>query len=181
MYVVSGRLKGKNIKIPPNVRPTNFRIKKIMLDVLRPVIKDTMVLDLFAGSGNLGIESLSTGARFCYFVDIKKRYSQIIERNLSTLGIRNLAQVLTKDAFKSIKDFYHKGIKFDIVFADPPYYKDYALKTLKYIDDYDIVKNSGFLVLQVFLKDKFITKLKNFEFLLHKRAGQDLILFSKHL
>jgi len=52
---------------------------------------------------------------------------------------------------------------------------------LKYIDDYDIVKNSGFLVLQVFLKDKFITKLKNFEFLLHKRAGQDLILFFKHL
>ncbi len=181
MYVVSGRLKGEVLKVPLHTRPTSNRVRKSLFSILKDELEDKEVLDLYAGSGSLGIEALSVGAKSCHFVDIKKRCIEIIRQNLTNLNLLHKGILHCKSSLKAIKDFYSEEKKFDIIFADPPYYKDEAFKLLQTLDCYDILSPSGLFILQVFLKDKIFWGVKKYKLILKKRFGQDLILFFTHV
>ena len=181
MRVVSGRLKGFNVDVPGGIRPTTSRVRKSIFSLLKEEVKGKRVLDIFSGSGILGVEALSLGSKSCDFVDLKKSCCMFIKKSLSSLGLRDKGNVFCKDAFSFIKRACIKGFRYDIIFADPPYFKDYALKTLKSLQDCDILSPQGFLVLQVFLKDRIVLESANLELVLKKRYGQDLLLFFKHV
>jgi 16S rRNA (guanine(966)-N(2))-methyltransferase RsmD len=118
-------------------------------------IKGTRVLDLFAGSGSLGIEAISRGASSVMFVDKFKYAVEIIKENLNILMPEDLrkTEVLSKDIKEAIKFLYDRKDKFDIIFLDPPYYKDWLRKCLKYLNIYDILSHSGFVIAEHFKKD----------------------------
>ena len=123
MRVIGGKLRGKEIKgyLIDGTRPTMDRVKESMFAIIQDNIKDSICLDLFAGSGSLGIEAISNGASKCYFVDNNKIAIKVINKNLENLNIKDQAIVIEKDYMDSLIYFRQNKIKFNIVLLDPPY------------------------------------------------------------
>jgi 16S rRNA (guanine966-N2)-methyltransferase len=121
LKILGGSLKGKDIKIPKTreTRPVTSLLRKSMFDTCQFYIENARVLDLFAGSGAIGIEALSRGARFCLFVDLGELQIKCIRENLEKLELRAKSAVLREDAFKFLNEFERDP--FDILFVDPPY------------------------------------------------------------
>ena len=145
MRVISGKYKGRflngfNIN---GTRPTMDRVKESMFAMIQDYLKDAIVLDLFAGSGSLGIEALSNGASKCYFVDNNQMAIDTIKKN--TIGIDDTV-ILKKDCFKALENF---DIKFDIILLDPPYHDNLINKTLKKIKYYNLLNEKGIIVCEV--------------------------------
>lgn len=147
MRIISGKYKGRNI-VGFNLegtRPTQSRVKESIFSMIQGKIPDVLVLDLFAGSGNLGIEALSNGAKYAYFVDINKDAYKIIRRNLQDLGIQN-AKVLQADYRKALTLLKGEGLKFHLVFLDPPY-KDLVLdEILEYLTEHNLLEEESLVI-----------------------------------
>lgn len=150
MRVISGIYKGRVLKAPAGIRPTEDRVKKALFDILGDV-SGLSFLELFAGSGAVGIEALSLGAKEVIFVEKERLASKILQENLNSLKAG--AFVLNKDVFDSLPQFSKNGKVFDLIFLDPPYYQELSKKTLQTLSAYDIVSPCGFIVIQHFKKD----------------------------
>ena len=133
MQVQTGIAKGKKLKIPKskNVRPTTSRIKKSIFDKLGN-LDGFLVLDLFSGSGNLGIEALSKNASVVTFVEKQKTVADILRENIKSCGFEGQVEILVIDYRKAIKYFIRENMKFDLILIDPPYgmLKDKEIKEL---------------------------------------------------
>lgn len=145
LRIIGGTARGIHIKTPDTqkTRPTLDRIKESVFNMLMPYIAETKVLDLFAGSGNLGIEALSRGALHAVFVDESKICRTIIEENLRKTKFMPQAQILTTDVIRALGIFKEEGRKFDLVFMDPPYNSNFLVKTLQMLNDFDIIGEEG--------------------------------------
>jgi 16S rRNA (guanine(966)-N(2))-methyltransferase RsmD len=136
MRVIAGAYKGRNLKSPPSmaVRPTSDRLRETLFNIIAPRIDDVRFLDLCAGSGAVGIEALSRGARHATFVDRSRRSCQLIESNVQLCRIPEeqfeIYQMTAEDYLRQSKDY-----PWDIVFFDPPYQEDY-LQTLDLLGNY---------------------------------------------
>ncbi len=141
MRVISGKYKGRKLLgfDINGTRPTMDRVKESMFGMIQSSINSSVVLDLFAGSGALGIESLSNGASFCYFVDNNKIAINTITKN--TEGIDN-KKIIFKDSYKFIKE---TDLKFDVIFLDPPYMIDLT-EIISIIYERDLLSENGILV-----------------------------------
>lgn len=134
MRVISGTARGKRLETLPGeeiTRPTAERVKEGMFSAVQFTLPGAMVLDLFAGSGQLGIEALSRGAKLCVFVDQNRSASETVARNLKACGLYAASRVLTTTA-----EGYLAGTRdrFDLVFVDPPYRQGLAAQMLPAVD-----------------------------------------------
>lgn len=136
------------------VRPTREVVRKAIFDVLGDAIFEKEVLDLFSGSGALGFEALSRGAKSVIFVENKPECIMTIRENISLLGVREGCQVIPKDVFFALNLFINKKLKFQLILADPPYYRDLAKKCLLKISECDILDKNSFLILEHYKKDE---------------------------
>ena len=170
MRVISGKYKGKKLLYEiEGTRPTMDRIKESLFAMLQNYIKDSIVLDLFAGSGSLGIEALSNGAKKCYFVDNNIKAIKIIEKNLENISD---SIVINNDCFKALKDF---NFKFDVVFLDPPYHNGMYEKVIKKIIELDLLNKEGIIVCE---SDTFINC--DLELIKEKKYGdKNIQIFKK--
>ena len=155
MRVISGLLKGRKIEgyDIEGTRPTMDRVKESVFGSIQNYIKESVVLDLFAGSGNLGIEAISNGSNFCYFVDNNNKCIDVINKNINNFNIRDKAKTLYMDYGKAIKYFNINNILFDIIFIDPPYDYNNINKCIRKILEYNILNKNGLLILE-FRDDK---------------------------
>jgi len=176
LKIIGGEFKGRTLRVPSGIRPASFRIKKSVFDILRGEIKDKVVLDLFGGSGALGVEALSLGAKRAVFLDISKACVNAIIKNVSAIRKFPYCSVLFKDSLGAIKSFNYKNVSFDIVFIDPPYYKGMVKKTLKALDEYDILTPSGYLVILCYRSDEFSDIYSRGNIVYDKVYGQSRIL-----
>ena len=156
MRIIAGKFKSRLVYSPKGVelRPTSDRVKESLFGILGAFIIDKAVLDLYSGTGNLGLETLSRGAASCVFVDSNVRCVAAIKQNLKELGINEGVEVVLKDSFKYIKDAAEKGAKFDIIFLDPPYYKDMIKKSLILLDYYNIITNHSVVIAEHHKRDE---------------------------
>lgn len=149
MRIITGKLKGRPITIPKTdkVRPTSDRTKEGIFSVIaaRRYFDNLRVLDLFAGSGNLGIEAISRGASHCTFVDNEPEHISHIQKTASSFGIEKSIQTLAMDT----KEFLEKNSgQFDLIFADPPY-DYYAMQELPdLILQKNLLEEDGWLILE---------------------------------
>ncbi len=145
MRVISGIYKGKNILgfDIDGTRPTMDRVKESMFAMVQDNIKDKVVLDLFSGSGSLGIEALSNGAKMCYFNDSNKIAYNTILKN--TKDIKNKV-ILNYDFKSALKYFKESNIKFDLILLDPPYKNNLLNESLKLISEYNLLNDLGIVV-----------------------------------
>ena len=154
MKILSGRLKGRNFYMPYGIRPTSDVIRKSLFDILGPDIEGVDFLDLFSGSGAVGLEAISRGAKNITFVEKDPKHVSVIEENLVLLELpleeRKERYFLVEkgDAFAVIKSLHAKGKRFDTVFVDPPYSRELAKKALKTLCAYDIVKPNSLVIFQ---------------------------------
>jgi len=123
MRVISGRARGLPLKAVPGheTRPTADRVKEALFSIIGPYFDGERVLDLFAGTGGLGIEALSRGAAHAVFVDVNPRSIEVVRRNLEAAKLSDLAEIYRNDAWKAVKALARKGQPFDLIFLDPPY------------------------------------------------------------
>lgn len=123
MKVISGTLKGRTILgyNIPGTRPTMDRVKESIFAMLGEKVKGSIVLDLFAGSGNYGIESISLAANKIYFNDYNNQCTKIIQKNLETFHCQEKSIILNMDYQKCLKFLKKQNIKLDLIFLDPPY------------------------------------------------------------
>lgn len=162
MRVISGKRKGKKLCGPKsnNIRPTEDRIKESMFNIISPIIEKATVLDLFAGTGSIGIEFLSRGAEKAIFVDNSIGSIQLINKNLNLTGFEADATVIKMDGLKALNIFSDKGLKFDYIFMDPPYDNiELYNKALEKISSLNILKNNGILIAEhnvsLLLREKY--------------------------
>ena len=160
MKVLSGLLKGRKIEgyNIEGTRPTMDRVKESLFGMIQDYIKDSIVLDLFAGSGQLGIEAISNGAKLCYFIDNNIEVIKILNKNINNLKIKEQSKVILSDWKKSLNDFANQNIKFDLIFVDPPYDYDVYEKILEKVSNLNLLNKNGLIILEhhnLKLKDKY--------------------------
>lgn len=130
MRIISGALKGRILApVKGRTRPTAAKVREAIFDILGPAVLEVVVLDLFAGTGALGIEALSRGAAQAVFVEDQPAALKVLRRNLETLGLQDLSLVLPLPVAAALKKLAAKGARFSLVFLDPPY-GDGAASTL---------------------------------------------------
>lgn len=134
MRVITGVAKGRKIRALDgiDVRPTIERVKEAMFSTIQFEIEGAKVLDLFAGSGQLGIEALSRGARHCTFVDSNAKSIDCIRENIKTVGFNDKSRIVPANSNSFLKGTTDE---FDFIFVDPPYEKGIIAKTLDSISD----------------------------------------------
>jgi len=149
MRVISGTANRRRLVTPKGlkVRPTTDRIKETLFNILAPRIADIRFLDLFAGSGGIGIEALSRGAAGCVFVDNDKDSMRCIKENLESCKLADRAQTVFSDATRAVAGLKTQGRKFDIIFMDPPYGKEIEKEVLYTMRD-SILADDGLIIVE---------------------------------
>jgi len=153
MRVISGRLKGKILKGPDDIRPVTSMIKEAIFNTLNWVDwENSKVLDLFCGAGNFGVEAISRGARYVVFIDKSRKSIEFVRKNLE--GVDWNGKLIISDFKSAIKNLFKKNEKFNIIFADPPFDLFLGDEVLKNIEKYDLLDSSGIVILRVRDKEK---------------------------
>lgn len=155
MRIISGFLRGREIKgyTIDGTRPTMDRVKESMFAIIQDYIKDSVCLDLFAGTGNLGIEAISNGAKKCYFVDKNKIATRIIKENINKFEIQDKCEVINKDYLDALDYFKENRIKFNIVFLDPPYDNHVITEIFKVLYRRRLLKRDAIVVCEYLDED----------------------------
>ena len=145
MRVISGSARGTVLHSIEDIstRPTLDRVKESLFNIIQNDIEDNTVLDLFAGSGAIGIEFLSRRAKQVYFCDKSSKAVAMIEKNLKKTKLKEKAIVYNKDYIDCINTV--KNIKFDIIFLDPPYKEEFALDAIEKISNLQLLKDDGII------------------------------------
>ena len=159
MRIISGKARGTILyTLEGNeTRPTLDRIKESLFNIIQARIKDSVVLDLFAGSGALGIEMLSRGASKAFFCDKSKQAIAIIKKNLEKTKLKEQSEVINADYANTIKNLKDK---FDIIFIDPPYVQNIAVDAVERIIEADFLKEDGLIILETDNEQRELNQLK---------------------
>ncbi|WP_110929311.1 16S rRNA (guanine(966)-N(2))-methyltransferase RsmD [Bacillus massiliglaciei] len=148
MRVVSGVCKGRPLKGVPGkgTRPTTDKVKEAVFNIIGPYFEGGIVLDLFAGSGGLGIEALSRGMEKGIFIDRDYSAVQTVKSNLESTGFTELAEVYRNDSERALKALIKREVVFDLILLDPPYKKQRLVEVLKTMDEAKILSEEGTIV-----------------------------------
>ena len=152
MRIIAGQAHGRRLKAPRGLRtrPTSARARESIFSRLavRLDFEGVRVLDIFAGSGSLGIESLSRGAASVTFVDSSRDAINVMRSNLSTLGLLDRARIVTSDVHRALAELGSEGERFDLVFVDAPYKNDVSAQVLTALDERGLVAPGGWIVIE---------------------------------
>ncbi|MGC8641565.1 MAG: 16S rRNA (guanine(966)-N(2))-methyltransferase RsmD [Isosphaeraceae bacterium] len=191
MRVVGGTARGKQLRVVPGrgTRPIMDRVKSSLFDILRPEIAGIEMLDLFAGSGSVGIEALSQGAATCTFTELAHAAVATIKQNLATTGLAGRAQVLQLDAFAYLKT---TARTFDLIYVAPPQYKDLWSEALRLIAERpELLRASagesgeepaaGQVIVQIHPKEYRALNLESLRETRQRRYGNTLLVFFERI
>ena len=152
MRVIAGIARRRNLVCPSGdgTRPTTDRIKETLFNMINNDMPQTVFLDLFSGSGAIGIEALSRGASKAYFVESNKKAVQCIKDNLNFTKLQDDAVVMAMPVESALKDLEHK-VKFDFIFMDPPYDKLYEKDVLIFLSKSDLINKNSLIIVEASL------------------------------
>ena len=184
MRIISGRGKGRILKSPSvkKIRLTSDRVKEALFNILGERIVEAYFLELFAGSGSVGIEALSRGAKAVVFVDSNNQCIRTIKENLEHLGFGTCTKAVTLlrlDAFKAITFLHKQRQKFNIIFLDPPYYRGWVKKSLINLARYDILKRNGVIVAEHSRRDSLPQNIEGLRLIQQRRYSDTILSFYK--
>ncbi len=162
MRIIAGKYKAKRLNSPKTdkTRPTLDRVKEALFSIIDGYINDSNVLDLFSGTGNLGLEAISRGAKFAWLNDDKNLAISTIVSNTQLTKSQNYVKITKKDYLKCLNQVKKENMIFDIIFLDPPYESNLGINTLKYISENkgNILKENGIIIYET---DKSFTNKSN--------------------
>ncbi|MDD5772828.1 MAG: 16S rRNA (guanine(966)-N(2))-methyltransferase RsmD [bacterium] len=156
------------------LRPTQNKVKQAIFNIFQSEIVDADFLDLFAGKGTIGFEALSKGARHVILVDNQPAV-RASRRNTVTPLQEQKIEIIKQDVFLAIEKLFRNGSKFDFIFADPPYHENQYEKLLTGLVKYDILKKSGFLILEHYWKEVLPEENNVFKLWKKKKYGDTVL------
>jgi len=179
MRIISGTSKGRKLATPKSqsLRPTSDRVKESIFNMLREEIEGEMVLDLFAGTGNLGIEALSRGAKKVIFVEKGRHALGLIQRNLIQFGLEEKSEILPMDANRAIGVLKQRGKFFDLIFVDPPYEKGLIERTLTKLNSHQIYHGDSLLVIEHHRRELLPPVINRWNLIRQRQMGDTVISF----
>lgn len=181
MRVISGKSRGKKLISLEglNTRPTLDRVKEALFNIIQFDIENTRILDLFAGSGALGIEALSRGACEAIFCDNSKDAIQVIKTNIENTKNVDKSIVINKDYSLALNSLSKQNKKFNIIFLDPPYKTDFGIKAIKTILDLELLAKDGIIILETDdeQKEQDIIPIQRINVFDKRKYGKVMLIF----
>ena len=179
MRIISGTSGGKKLRPlrGQSIRPTSDRVKESIFNILGDEVDGKHVLDLFAGTGNLGIESLSRGATRAVFVEKEKSAIDLIKKNLSHCGFDDRGHVITGEVERAIRHLHRKGEVFDFIFMDPPYRRGLVQKTLELLETQPLHHEDSILVIEHDRREPLSESMEEWVLLRKRRFGDTVVSF----
>ncbi len=182
--IIAGIFKSRKLLSPRSraVRPTADKVKEALFQILGSSFEAGSVLDLYAGSGNLGLEALSRGAKRCWFVEHDPACCAMIRRNIECLGVGAHTRVMRLECARAVKLFTARGERFDLVLADPPYRKSREgasefKKILRTLERYGTFGPHAMVVIEHFKYDQPPDDLTRFILKTQRRYGDTVLSF----
>ncbi|HHV61919.1 MAG TPA: 16S rRNA (guanine(966)-N(2))-methyltransferase RsmD [Firmicutes bacterium] len=181
MRVIAGIAKGRRLKALRGLatRPTADRVKESLFGILGPRVIDASFLDLYAGTGSVGIEALSRGARRAAFVDDSPQAIAVIRANLELVGFQDRAEVYKNDALRALKILGRRACKFDIIFIDPPYAMRVGGEVIGEVGRLGLLAICGTAVLEHSRYEKVPIEISGLKIIRTERFGDTMISFYK--
>ena len=178
MRVIAGSARRLLLKAPDGMdtRPTADRVKESLFNMLNPDLYGCAFLDLFSGSGAIGIEALSRGAQRAVLVDASMECAGIIKQNLEVTRLGENAEIINEDVYAAIERLGRRGDKFDIIFMDPPYAAGYYVPVMEAIKKADILAAEGYIVAES-AKGVDFTAAEGFKIFKERKCGPAVINF----
>jgi 16S rRNA (guanine966-N2)-methyltransferase len=183
MRVVAGEAKGRKLKAPETLgtRPIIDRVKTALFDILSTEVEDVRFLDLFGGTGSVGIEALSRGAAHATFIEMNYKVLKLLRENLQTTGLADRAETLHADAFKYLQQKEASSqISYDIIYVAPPQYQEMAARALELLDNSPLVADNGLVIVQIHPKERAgiaAIQCKRLALSDERRYGSTLLMF----
>lgn len=180
MRVISGSARGKKLVSLEgmNTRPTLDRVKEALFNIIQFDIADKTVLDLFAGSGAIGIEAISRGAKSVTFCDNSIDAIKVIKTNIENTKTSNKATVLNKDYMQALKYLAKNNIQFDIIYLDPPYKTEFANIAIKEIINLNLLSKDGIIIVETDdAKKEETIKKEKIEIFDKRKYGRAILIF----
>ena len=181
MRIIAGRWKGKILNSPKTekTRPTLDRVKEALFSMLFSYLKGAVVLDLFSGTGNLGIEALSRGAKFVYFNDVNQDAIKVIYSNVQLTNYENCAKITKKDYEKCLKSLNEENVSFDMIFLDPPYETKVEEKCLSILSNSNLLHEDTVIILESDKEKKFNEIIDGLELVDKRTYGRVMLRIYK--
>ena len=179
MRIISGTSRGRRLATPKSqaIRPTSDRVKESIFNSLGSEVEGKTVLDLFAGTGNLGIEALSRGAKKALFVEKGRQALRLIQINLAQVGMEDRSEILPKDVSRAIGTLNQRGESFDLILMDPPYEKGLIQRTLLKLHSHRIYHEDSILIVEHNRREPIPENLEDWTLARQRRIGDTLISF----
>lgn len=176
MRIIAGEARGRKLfspNNPQNTRPTGDRVKEAIFSMIQPYVLDAVIIDLFAGTGNLGLEALSRGAKKAYFVDNHLPSLSIVKKNIQTTGYEAFSEVIHASYEKALEERINESA--DIIFLDPPYNKGLIMKSIHHICNYEKLSKSGIIVAEHSLEEMVEEEPHDLKPIKRKKYGTTLV------
>ena len=179
MRIISGISKGRRLATPKSqaIRPTSDRVKESIFNILGNLVDGKAVLDLFAGTGSLGIEALSRGAHKALFVEKGRQALRLIEKNLSQLGMNGRSEILPTSVSRAIGILKQRGESFDLILMDPPYEKGLIQETLVKLYSHRIYHKDSILVVEHDRREPLPEVVEGWILTRQRKIGNTMISF----
>jgi len=176
MQIITGKYRARKLIAPNNekTRPTLARVKESIFSTLPLSHEGFITLDLFAGSGAYGLESLSRGAKKTYFVDDSKDAIKAIGYNAR--NIKDDYEILNTDCFEALKELNNKKVKLDLVFLDPPYKSDLGERVIAFIESHEMLAPNGKIIYEHLNDKKLLPKLLKRYIITMSRNYSDIVV-----
>lgn len=183
MRVISGTARGTKLNSIEEIttRPTLDRVKESLFNIVQNNIEDATVLDLFSGSGSIGIEFLSRGCKKAYMCDISCKAINMIYQNLEKTKLQKNAIVINKDYKKCLIDLSNQKVVFDIIYIDPPYKDNIAVNSVEMILSLKLLNNEGFIIVETDELEREMENLKKLDIQIYdcRKYGRANLIFLK--
>jgi 16S rRNA (guanine(966)-N(2))-methyltransferase RsmD len=178
MRIIGGQARGRLIRLPARatLRPTTDRIRKSLFDIL-PHLPGVFFLDLFAGGGSVGLEAISRGAEKVFFVERDVSLAEAIRDNLRVLGAEAQAELIVADARKALDRFAKQAIRFDVLFADPPYDRGFVNQVCTWLSGGELLAEEGVAVIQHSVRERLACPTGALFVADQRRYGDTLLTF----
>ena len=174
MKITSGKYKYRNIEIPKGIRPTTEKVREAVFSMINAWIPDAEVLDLFAGSGAMGLEALSRGAAICTFVESNRQNQRVLLANIDNCGAGDVSRLVGRDFIAALSELAGAATKsrFDVVIIDPPYEKtEYYDTALRLLQEYELIDDASIVVCEHLYDNKLLDTYGNLQKVKEKKYG----------
>lgn len=179
MRIISGSAKGRKI-LPPDgmqTRPTLDRIKESIFNIIQNRVRDSVVIDVFAGTGSLGLEAVSRGAVECYLVDKHPTTFNRLKQNVENLKFENECRCLNMDSYDALREVARKNKIFDLIFIDPPYAKELIPPAMDIVTKEGLLKRDGLIVTKIDSSEEIYEGNNNIVLIEHRKYGNTTVCF----